>query len=204
VVELEGADAPGCLTGRLMASALSHATVALAIGACFTRAAVPRRALVLGVVLAVVPDLDAIGYWLGVPTGAWLGHRGFTHSIPFAFALGIAVALVSARAAAATGHRGVLALYFVLVLLSHGFLDAFTNGGPGIAFFSPLSNARYFFAWRPIQVSPIGIGVFNARGLAILATEARWVLIPAGLLAVIGIVTRRAVTVRRFADRPLR
>ncbi len=176
-----------------MASALSHATVALAIGACFPRAALPRRALGLGVVLAVVPDLDAVGYWLGVPTSAWLGHRGFTHSIPFALALGIAAAVVSTRRAPAIGHRGTLAMYFILVLLTHGFLDAFTNGGPGIAFFSPFSNARYFFPWRPIQVSPIGIGVFNARGLAILATEARWVLLPAGLLAAIGIATRRAV-----------
>jgi len=35
-----------------------------------------------------------------------------------------------------------------------------TNGGLGIAFFSPFDPARYFLPWRPILVSPIGASVF--------------------------------------------
>jgi inner membrane protein len=30
-------------------------------------------------------------------------------------------------------------------MASHGVLDALTNGGHGIAFFSPFLNERYFF-----------------------------------------------------------
>ena len=47
--------------------------------------------------------------------------------------------------------------FFFVVTASHGFLDAFTNGGLGIAFFSPFDSTRYFFPWTPIEVSPLGL-----------------------------------------------
>ena len=69
-------------------------------------------------------------------------------------------------------------------MVSHGLLDASTDGGQGIAFFAPFSSARYFLPFRPIAVSPIGLqGVFGERGLRILASEARWILLPSALLA---------------------
>ena len=110
-----------------------------------------------------------------------------THSILFALSVGIGMAIWSARRdSRVPGSR--LALYLVVAMLSHGMLDALTNGGPGIAFFSPVSNARYFFRFRPIAVSPIGVqGVFGARGMAILASEARWILLPAALLGLSGV-----------------
>ena len=175
-----------------MASAVSHAVVALALGACLDRARVPARALAAGAALAVVPDLDAIGYWLGVPTESVFGHRGLTHSLAFAVVVGLAAARGFAGADHRGGRRQWLSFYFVLVLASHGLIDAMTNGGPGIAFLSPFSNTRYFFRFRPIQVSPIGVGVFNARVLRILASEARWVWVPAALVAAGGVLARRA------------
>src|ERR1043166_5003991 len=106
---------------------------------------------------------------------------------------GLAAAWAYARAAGPAPDRRWLGLYFALVLASHGLLDALTNGGPGIAFFSPFSNTRYFFPFRPIEVSPISVGgIFNARGLRILASELRWVWLPAGLLAACGLLVRRA------------
>jgi inner membrane protein len=63
-------------------------------------------------------------------------------------------------------------------------LDAMTNGGLGVAFFSPLNAQRYFFSYRPIQVSPIGIGhFFNGRGLSILMSEVLWIWWPALVFA---------------------
>lgn len=181
-------------SGReLMASAVSHAAVALALGAWFDRARVPRRALIAGAALAVVPDLDAIGFWLGVPTGSLLGHRGLTHSLSFAAVVGLAAAWAFAEDRGLGGSRRSLGVFFVLAIASHGLLDALTNGGPGIAFFSPFSNARYFFPVRPIEVSPISLGgVFNARGLRILLSEMRWVWLPAAVFAAAGILVRRA------------
>jgi len=55
-----------------------------------------------------------------------------------------------------------------------------TSGGFGIAFFAPFSNARYFFPWRPIVVSPIGIGAFfSHRGLEVMPSELVWIWLPA-------------------------
>lgn len=177
-----------------MASALSHAATALAIGLCFDRVRVPRKALLTGMAIAIAPDLDAVGYWVGIPTHSWIGHRGLTHSLATAVLGGLAAGWAFSRSPERSGARGTLSLYFVLALMSHGFLDGFTNGGPGVAFFSPFSNHRYFFPFRPIEVSPIGIGVFNARGIAIFLSEARWVLLPAAVLGTVGVLIRRAWT----------
>ena len=76
-----------------------------------------------------------------------------------------------------------LFLWFTAVTASHGLLDALTNGGRGIGFFAPFSNHRYFFPWRPIQVSPIGVGFFSSRGLRVLASEAGWIWLPSAIIA---------------------
>src|SRR5262249_48056135 len=79
---------------------------------------------------------------------------------------------------------------FFLVMVSHGVLDAMTNGGLGVAFFSPFNTRRYFLPWRPIPVSPIGVGsFFTARGLYILCSEILLIWCPTILgLAIIRIV----------------
>ena len=80
--------------------------------------------------------------------------------------------------------------YLFLCTLSHGVLDAATNGGLGIAFFSPLSNSRYFWPWRPIAVSPIGIRFFSGRGLAVISSELRWIWAPCLAVIVAAWVSR--------------
>jgi inner membrane protein len=47
-----------------------------------------------------------------------------------------------------------------------------TDGGLGIAFFAPFSNARYFFPWRPIPVAPLSLGtLLSGRGLRVIRWE---------------------------------
>jgi inner membrane protein len=83
-------------------------------------------------------------------------------------------------------------VYFLVATASHGLLDAMTDGGLGVAFFSPFDNHRYFLPWRPIHVSPIGVGrFFSERGLAVLQTELLWIWLPAALLAVSAWLLRR-------------
>ncbi|HSV89890.1 MAG TPA: hypothetical protein VLH80_02270, partial [Nitrospiraceae bacterium] len=61
----------------------------------------------------------------------------------------------------------------------HGVLDAMTNGGLGVAFFSPFDTTRYFFPLRPVFVSPIGVSeFFSEYGVRILASEAIWIWLP--------------------------
>jgi len=75
-------------------------------------------------------------------------------------------------------------VYFFIATASHGFLDAITDGGLGVAFFAPFDNHRYFLPLRPIHVSPIGAGRFFAhRGLEVLQSELLWIWLPAALLA---------------------
>jgi inner membrane protein len=58
-----------------------------------------------------------------------------------------------------------------------------TDGGLGIAFFAPFDNTRYFFPFRPIKVSPIGLSFFSARGLDVIWSELLWMCIPATIIA---------------------
>jgi inner membrane protein len=72
-----------------------------------------------------------------------------------------------------------LFLYFFLCTASHGVLDAMTDGGLGVAFFSPFDTTRYFFSARPVLVSPIGISeFFSEYGARVLANEAVWIWLP--------------------------
>lgn len=140
----------------------------------------PKRFWILSVLLAILPDADALGFKLGVPYASFFGHRGFSHSLIFALLLGLltvffffrTIPVFSPRWWALTGH-------FFLVTASHAVLDTMTTGGLGVALLSPFNLSRIFFPWRPIRVSPIGIKeFFGTWGLRVLISEMLWVWIP--------------------------
>ena len=174
-----------------MATVLSHPAVPLAAAAAVGTGRVPSRLLALAVLASILPDLDAVGFWLGIPYAHPFGHRGFSHSIAFA----LLVALLSSSSA--RGLRSTPLTVFLLVsssTLSHGLLDAMTDGGLGVAFFAPFSNRRFFFPWRPLEVSPIGVdGLLSARGARIFATEAAVIWLPAAGIGALGALRRRLV-----------
>jgi len=166
-----------------MASAFTHAIAGLAIATAFRPRVSSPRFWVLSAVVAALPDIDGIGFWAGIPYESLFGHRGFTHSLFFAAIVAFA-AMLAFRARAFDGDRKRLWTCFFLGTASHGFLDALTNGGGGVAFFAPFANERHFLPWRPILVSPMSVRrFFTERGLRILATEIVWVWIPAAILA---------------------
>lgn len=141
----------------------------------------------------MLPDLDVIGFRFGVQYGDFWGHRGFTHSLVFAAILAGAVAAVVFRRGPSGIERFTLFAYLFLATASHGVLDAMTNGGLGVAFFSPFVNRRYFLPWRPILVSPIAVTrFFSQRGYAILRSELVWIWLPAILFAALVLTLRRA------------
>lgn len=175
-----------------MASVLSHAVAALGIGACFYRSGTPNSVWVVGAVCSVAPDLDVIGFRFGIHYGDFWGHRGFTHSLLFAALLASSVVLVGYLRNTSGLNGPALWAYFFLATASHGFLDAMTNGGLGVAFFSPFENSRYFLPARPIQVSPIGFArFFSDRGLAVLQSELLWIWLPSALLIAMAWLVRR-------------
>ena len=171
-----------------MASAFSHAIAAIAI-ANVSRAAkwpgdlpkVDFKFWALAAFCAAIPDIDAIGFWMGVPYDSMWGHRGITHSILFAALLSITMVYFFYHNEKIFSRRWlILFMVFFVATASHGFLDAMTDGGRGVAFFAPFENGRYFFPFRPIRVSPISVTrFFSERGWIVLKSEFIWVWIPA-------------------------
>ncbi len=163
-----------------MASAFGHMAVAYVMGKTLDPVWHSTRFWILTALCSVLPDADVVGFVLGIPYEHMLGHRGITHSIAFAILLGILVPFLAVPGLPFFNKRyGFLAIYFAAVTLSHGFLDAFTNGGLGIAFFAPFDGTRYFFPWRPIAVSPIGLSdFFSSWGLGVILSELVWIGIP--------------------------
>ena len=178
-----------------MASLFAHSAAALALGVVFRRPAsdgpTPARWWLLMVGCSVIPDADVLAFAYGIPYEHVLGHRGLSHSLAAALAIGLLATKLMPRALW-PAHRARLAWGLVLVTMSHGLLDAMTTGGLGVAFFAPFDSSRYFLTWRPILVSPIGLSRFlSARGLEILANEALWVGVPSLLLAATAEIVRR-------------
>jgi inner membrane protein len=152
----------------------------------------PKGVWVVGVVCSMIPDLDVIGFRFGIHYGDFWGHRGFTHALLFAALMASNVMLAAFRRLLPGLDHFRMWTYFFLATASHGFLDAMTDGGMAVAFFSPFDNHRHFLPWTPIRVSPIGIGrFFTDRGLAVLQSEFHWIWLPAALLAVSAWLMRR-------------
>ena len=170
-----------------MASVFSHAVVGSSLGAA--GAPLPRMPVRYWVTLAVIaalPDLDVAVYPLGLNAPFILGHRGITHSLPFAAVFAALVVRVVFRGAAWRPLWRRLWIVFFAAMASHAVLDAMTDGGQGIAFFAPFSSARWHFAWRPIRVSPIGwTAFFSIRGLQVLQNELVWLWLPSALVILI-------------------
>lgn len=171
-----------------MASAFTHAFFAAAMGEVYAARPQPARFWLLSVLCAVLPDADVVGFAFGVHYDSIFGHRGMTHSLAFALLLACAVIFLFFRDAP---NRKALAVYFFLVTASHGVLDALTNGGLGVAFFAPFSSERYFFPFRPVEVSPIGLSSFFSEwGVAVIESELLWVWLPASLVVALVLILR--------------
>lgn len=168
-----------------MASAFGHAILAVTIGHSFSQKNDHWKFWSLGVMCTILPDADVLSFQLGIPYESFWGHRGFSHSFLFATLTGLLVVLTFYPRKLMSLAGFGLCCYFSLCTASHGILDAMTTGGLGVAFFSPWDETRYFFPWRPIQVSPIGIAnFFSERGMKVLLSEFIWIVIPSAIYVV--------------------
>lgn len=157
-----------------MASAFSHLAIPLTLKVI--QKSISARLLFLGVFLSIMPDFDVVAFLFGIPYESPYGHRGFTHSIVFAFLVAMLFLPMNK-----TYRISKLRLFLFLFIstLSHSLLDGFTNGGFGVALFWPFDNTRYFAPYRPVEVSPIGIkNFFTQRGLEVIWSEIKTIWIP--------------------------
>ena len=157
-----------------MPTVFSHAAVGFIAAKGAAEATAPNtRIAIASMALSALPDADAL-FFGAIPYSHPFGHRGFTHSLFFAALIGLLTAVLFSKAGWAPAHSFLpLAILFPVATASHGFFDAMTDGGLGVAFFAPFSNNRYFFPWRPIPVAPLSLeGLMNPRGVRVIRVEA--------------------------------
>ncbi|MBM3433118.1 MAG: metal-dependent hydrolase [Bacteroidetes bacterium] len=125
---------------------LTHIAIGACAGEWMAGRRLGRRAMLWGALAHSLPDVDFIAGLWNDPAEDLLAHRGFTHSILFAF---IAMyLLVQAHARLHPGlypvKRKAYGFFGVLVFL-HLFLDGFNVYGTG--WFEPFSHVRVAFNW---------------------------------------------------------
>lgn len=136
--------------------------------------------VLLAILSSILPDLDVVAFSLNIPYGHALGHRGFTHSIVFAVLWALVLMFTLGR-----NNKLIWFLVIFLSTISHGILDAMTSGGKGVGFLIPFNNNRFFFPFRNIKVSPIGVGnFFSEWGIRVILSELKYIMIPCALILV--------------------
>ncbi|MGH9768378.1 MAG: metal-dependent hydrolase, partial [Blastocatellia bacterium] len=131
---------------------IAHALMGASVVAAFrSRGSLKRdwKFLLLGAFLGVLPDFDYALSWARVGGRGW--HHDFTHSILFAFIVG----LVAAAVVNHFSFRDVTA-YF-LAMLSHTIMDFPFTESRGVELFWPFSGKLFKlglhspidYTWRP-------------------------------------------------------
>jgi len=141
----------------------------------------------LAIASAIVPDIDVLAFKFGIDYLHPLGHRGFTHSIVFALIWSASLAFFFGKT-----RKLIFALVLFLSAVSHGIFDAMTSGGEGVGFFIPFENSRYFFPFRAIKVSPIGIEKFFSEwGIRVILSELQYIALPCGIVLLVLFLFKR-------------
>jgi inner membrane protein len=170
-----------------MASIITHSIAAVLFGKVLTNKLLSKKFWLFVAIFSILPDADVISFKFGIPYESFWGHRGFTHSFLFAFIVGAIGSMFYLKSINTLNRKfWYWTFFFFLVTSTHTVLDAMTDGGLGVAFFSPFENSRHFFSFRPLEVSPLGVKrFFSARGVSILINEFSYIVLP--LLAILGI-----------------
>ena len=156
-----------------MASVFGHAAVGFTFAKVIDKKGL-KYLLITAIFSTILPDFDVLSFQLGIPYEHPFGHRGFTHSILFALLWALALMFTLGRK-----HKLIWFLVIFLSTLSHGILDAMTSGGRGVGFLIPFNNSRFFFPFREIKVSPIGISeFFSSWGIKVLFSEFKYIVLP--------------------------
>ncbi len=109
-------------------ASVGHIAVGMAAARVYHDGRTPRwSSMAAWSAVSLLPDADVIGFTLGVEYADPWGHRGATHSLPMAAALGLAIGL-AARWLKRPVRR--TALFAGVVLASHGMLEVFRTVAP--------------------------------------------------------------------------
>ncbi len=163
-----------------MPTIVTHAFVGYAASRLLAPRMKMRGARVVPAVLAMLPDADTALFVFGVAYGDAYGHRGFFHSVFLAVlgALVVAVAMTRHRKAAGVAWwRWMVVL--AAAMASHPLADMITKGGLGVAIFSPIAEARFFFPFRVITAAPFRPEqMLSDWGIRVVTSELLWIWMP--------------------------
>jgi inner membrane protein len=176
-----------------MASLFTHVAVPLvARRAIHVPQELARRLDVIAVLVSIWPDLDYATLPFEVRPNDLLGHRGLTHSLFIAIAVGLVASLLFPK-----NERRRIAPLLVIVALSHPIIDAMTAGDLGVALFWPITRARLSFPFALVATCPVGLDEWLGYwGLLTIANETLYIVLPLVLaIALVRFPERR----RRFA-----
>jgi inner membrane protein len=172
-----------------MASIFGHAAVGVTLAKVINSEGF-KYLLVASIFSTILPDFDVLTFRLGIPYEHPLGHRGFTHSILFALLWALVLMLSLGRK-----HKLIWFLVIFLSTCSHGILDAMTSGGRGVGFFIPFNNSRFFFPFREIKVSPLGVSeFFSSWGIKVLFSEFKYIVLPSFLIFLVRFLIKNQQT----------
>ncbi|HMV42004.1 MAG TPA: metal-dependent hydrolase [Leptospiraceae bacterium] len=181
-----------------MPTIFSHGIAALSFSSIFNTQIDKIRFYFLVFFFSILPDIDVISFLLGIPYSHPLGHRGFTHSILFSILIPIPFLYFFYRNRDFKLYQiCILWFAFFLSSFSHAVLDAMTNGGLGVCLFYPVSYDRFFFPFRPIQVSPIGKQFFSKSGINVLKSEIIWIWAPSFLFFILTETINKIISISK-------
>ncbi|GKX63288.1 metal-dependent hydrolase [Pragia fontium] len=171
-----------------MPTVVTHAAVPLCLGLGLGTKNIPPSLLLAGVACSMVPDLDVIAFKFGIAYANAFGHRGFTHSLLFAFALPTLALLL--KRWFKVGYWRIW-WFLTVSLLSHSVLDSLTTGGMGVGWLWPWSQERFFAPVQVIKVAPFQLAQYlKPNGIAVIQSELLWVWLP-GIVMMIGLIMLR-------------
>jgi len=141
--------AVGMLAGRLHGGAEGRFSRRCSWGTMFTFAA-----------LSAMPDADVLAVAMGAHDSGFAGHRGASHSLSVAIAVGVVCALAARKLGWPVLRTAIAG---TLAVASHGILDAFGEGGRGIPLLWPFSHARFMSPLRLLPDAPRGLRLLSSR-----------------------------------------
>lgn len=158
----------------------THALVPLAAALAFSNTPVAWRLLIAAAVAAALPDADWLVHHFIRPVNSLYSHRGISHSLFAALAVGLI---------AAGGHKWLkvnaltAGVVIAASMASHGMLDMLADSGRPVAYLWPLSSERLFADWRPIHSGPVKMAHLVPQVLARMGSDLWQVIIPLFVIA---------------------
>jgi inner membrane protein len=126
------------------------------------------KTLIVFAGLALLPDADVFLVAFGACDNGACGHRGASHSLPLAIAVGLLGAFLAWRLGWPVLRTFVAT---TCAVASHALLDVLSAGGRGLPLLWPFSDARFVSPIRILRDAPRGFALLSRPGIMSVALE---------------------------------